>query len=72
MIYFILFNLQFFSGLTEHGHNWSEISLMVGTKSDVQCKTFYLKYKKKLNLVAIMKEYKLNHVSFYLFVFLFI
>uniref|UniRef100_A0A7M5V4E0 Nuclear receptor corepressor 1 n=1 Tax=Clytia hemisphaerica TaxID=252671 RepID=A0A7M5V4E0_9CNID len=41
-------------GLKKHGRSWSNISKMVETKTENQCKNFYFNYKKKFNLEKIL------------------
>ncbi|BFZ19004.1 hypothetical protein BsWGS_22044 [Bradybaena similaris] len=45
-------------GLAKHGKDWAAIATMVESKTEAQCKNFFFNYKKKLNLEAIVEEYK--------------
>lgn len=47
-----------FVGLAKHGKDWAAIATMVESKTEAQCKNFFFNYKKKLNLEAIVEEYK--------------
>ncbi|EDV20184.1 uncharacterized protein TRIADDRAFT_61318 [Trichoplax adhaerens] len=47
-------------GLQLHGRLWSEISRMVITKTEAQCKNYYFNYKKKHNLEALVLQSKMD------------
>ncbi len=51
-----------FKGLRLHGRNWMEISQMVKTKTEAQCKNFYFNYKRKLDLENVIAEHKASKV----------
>ena len=66
VLYFLYF-FQLFSGLKKHGRSWANISKMVETKTENQCKNFYFNYKKKFNLERILGIAKVRNNLFYFF-----
>ncbi|XP_023245683.1 histone-lysine N-methyltransferase 2D isoform X2 [Copidosoma floridanum] len=43
--------------LREHGTNWPKVSEQIAGKTNHQCKTYYLTYRKKLGLDQVVAEY---------------
>lgn len=48
---------QLRKALREHGTNWHKVADQIAGKSNHQCKTYYLTYRKKLGLDQVVAEY---------------
>ncbi|KAL7306809.1 hypothetical protein TKK_0000973 [Trichogramma kaykai] len=44
-------------GLHEHGPNWQRMHEVVRTKSDLECKQYYMTFRKRLSLDQLVAEY---------------
>lgn len=45
-------------GLAEFGTDWVKLSENIPSKSELQCRNFYLNYRKKYGLEALVPEHK--------------
>lgn len=60
----------FIEGLSKHGKDWRAISELVGSKTHLQCRTYYNNCKRKQNFDSILgKEALEAKVCFFLAVF---
>lgn len=51
------------TGIRDHGRNWAVIANMVGTKTESQCRNFYLSNKRKMGISGAIQEYKKKRVK---------
>lgn len=45
-------------GVREFGKDFSAISDIIGTKSEIQVRTFFTNYRRRYNLDALLKEFE--------------
>lgn len=48
-------------GVSKHGKDFQAIAELLGTKTESQVRTFYVNYRRKYNLDAMLKEFEKNN-----------
>lgn len=51
----------FFSGMRKYGKDFRAIAEVIGTKTEAHLRTFFINYRRRYNLDAVLLEYEAEH-----------